>query len=170
MQSVVTVGATPADCSYKFKNFFSLFTLPRPKGRCLCYIIFLHIEVVVVNNENLIPLNKRTKSEQREIQSKGGKASGISRNFKGAIKNKLKENPEFFGQVAEMLFNETLSGNLKALDALVDLSGESVQREMLALKKKELKLKEEALKPDNTSSDDGFIEALNNKTEEIWND
>ena len=124
-----------------------------------------------MNDENLIPLNKRTKSEQREIQSKGGKASGISRNFKGAIKSKLKESPEFFNKVTEMLFNETLSGNLKALDVLIDLSGESVQREMLALKKKELKLKEEALKPsDNSAADDGFIEALNSKIEEIWND
>lgn len=30
-------------------------------------------------HENLIPLNKRTKNEQRKIQSKGGKASGEKR-------------------------------------------------------------------------------------------
>lgn len=29
-----------------------------------------------MNNENLIPLNKRTKSEKREIAKKGGKRSG----------------------------------------------------------------------------------------------
>lgn len=32
--------------------------------------------------ENLIPLNQRTKSEQRKIQKKGGIASGIARNKK----------------------------------------------------------------------------------------
>lgn len=30
----------------------------------------------MVNDENLIPINQRTKSEQREIQKKGGLASG----------------------------------------------------------------------------------------------
>lgn len=33
----------------------------------------------VANEQNLVPLNQRTKSEQREIQSKGGVASGESR-------------------------------------------------------------------------------------------
>lgn len=32
-----------------------------------------------MNDENLIPLNKRTKDEQRKIQSAGGVASGASR-------------------------------------------------------------------------------------------
>jgi len=36
---------------------------------------------------NLIPLNKRTKSEQRKIQVAGGKASGEARNWK-SIMNK----------------------------------------------------------------------------------
>lgn len=33
----------------------------------------------MVNDENLIPINQRTKSEQREIQKKGGLASGKKR-------------------------------------------------------------------------------------------
>lgn len=33
----------------------------------------------MVNDENLIPINQRTKSEQREIQKKGGLASGKRR-------------------------------------------------------------------------------------------
>lgn len=53
-----------------------------------------------------------------------------------------------------MLTDEALSGrNLKAVDMLLDLMGESVQRETLALKHKELKLKEDAVKssnPENT--------------------
>lgn len=98
-----------------------------------------------MNDENLIPLNKRTKSEQREIQSKGGKASGISRNFKGALKKRLKDNPETMDTIIDSLIQQAESGNVKAVECLVDLNGESVQRENLSLKKKELKLKEKAL-------------------------
>lgn len=38
------------------------------------------------NPDNLIPLNKRTKEEQREIASKGGKASGKARRRKANAK------------------------------------------------------------------------------------
>lgn len=102
---------------------------------------------MILNNENLIPLSKRTKSKQREIQSKGGKASGISRSFKSALKKKFKENPELYDGLIDMLTDEALTGrNLKAADMLIDLMGESVQRENHALKRKELKLKEDAVK------------------------
>lgn len=107
-----------------------------------------------MNEKNLIPLSKRTKSEQREIQSKGGKASGVSRSFKSALKKKYKENPELYGELVDMLTDEALfEKNLKAAEMLIDLMGESVQRETLALKKKELKMKEEAANstPDDTA-------------------
>jgi len=39
--------------------------------------------------ENLIPLNKRTKEEQREIAQKGGTASAESRRKKKALREKL---------------------------------------------------------------------------------
>ena len=39
-----------------------------------------------MNNDNLIPMNKRTKEEQREIASKGGKASGKARRKKRTMK------------------------------------------------------------------------------------
>lgn len=102
--------------------------------------------VVKLNDNNLIPFSERTESEQREIRSKGGKASGISRGFKSAFKNKAKKNPELFDELIDTLSDMALSGDLKAIDMLIDLMGESVQRETLALKRKELKLKEEAAK------------------------
>ncbi|MGN0613710.1 MAG: hypothetical protein ACI4JB_07385 [Porcipelethomonas sp.] len=106
-----------------------------------------------MNEKNLIPLSKRTKSEQREIQSKGGKASGISRSFKSAIKKKFKENPELYGDLIDMLTDEALEEkNLKAAEMLVDLMGESVQRETLALKRKELKLRESSIHSDSSGS------------------
>lgn len=38
------------------------------------------------NEENLVPLDQRTKREQREIQSAGGVASGASRRRKRALR------------------------------------------------------------------------------------
>lgn len=43
----------------------------------------------MANNENLIPFNKRTVSEQREIQSAGGKASGKARRRKADFRKTL---------------------------------------------------------------------------------
>lgn len=48
-------------------------------------------------NDNLIPMNERTKDEQREIATAGGKASGEARRRKRTLR-----------QIAEMLANETL--------------------------------------------------------------
>lgn len=42
------------------------------------------------NEQNLIPLNKRTKSEQREIQSMGGCSSGVSRRRKKSLREATK--------------------------------------------------------------------------------
>lgn len=40
----------------------------------------------MANEKNLIPLNKRTKSEQRRIASEGGKASGEARRTKKTLR------------------------------------------------------------------------------------
>lgn len=42
------------------------------------------------NEKNLIPFNERTESEQREIQSKGGRASGASRRRKRDMAKAMK--------------------------------------------------------------------------------
>ena len=44
------------------------------------------VKTGIGGNGNLIPLNQRTKEEQREIQSSGGIASGIARREKSAAK------------------------------------------------------------------------------------
>ena len=43
----------------------------------------------MANNENLIPFNKRTVSEQRKIQSAGGRASGEARRRKADFRKTL---------------------------------------------------------------------------------
>lgn len=107
----------------------------------ICFAV-KNIEVVTLNDENLIPQAHKLTVEE---QSKGGKASGISRNFKGALKKRLKDNPETMDNIIEALVNQAESGNVKAVECLIDLNGESVQRETLKIKSKELKLKEKAL-------------------------
>ena len=107
----------------------------------ICFAV-KNIEVVTLNDENLIPQAHKLTVEE---QSKGGKASGISRNFKGALKKRLKDNPETMDNIIEALVNQAESGNVKAVECLIDLNGESVQRESLRIKSKELKLKEKSL-------------------------
>ena len=106
-----------------------------------------------MNNENLIPFSKRSTSEVREAGAKGGKASGVARSFKSALKVKLKANPELYDDVVDMLADEALNGrNLKAVEMMLDLMGESAQREALAIKRKELRLKEKAAKSESSGT------------------
>ena len=45
----------------------------------------------MANNENLKPFDQRTESEQREIRSKGGKASGEARRKKANLKKAMEQ-------------------------------------------------------------------------------
>lgn len=96
----------------------------------------------MANAENLIPFDERTESEQREIARKGGIASGASRrayrSLKQAAKAFFKENDNAAMQLIQALYEEAANGNVKALEKLQDLIGETVQREELALKKKQI--------------------------------
>lgn len=47
--------------------------------------------MAVKGQENLIPMNARTKDEQREIATKGGIASGIVRKEKATMKETLRQ-------------------------------------------------------------------------------
>lgn len=110
-----------------------------------------------MNNENLKKGNPDTQfrsgREAVENGRKGGKASGVSRSFKSALKAKLKANPELYDDVADMLADEALNGrNLKAVEMMLDLIGESAQREALAIKRKELRLKEKAAKSEGSDA------------------
>lgn len=110
----------------------------------------------MANEENLIPFDKRTENEQREIAKKGGIASGASRraykSLKQAAKVFFKENENAAMEVVQAMYQEALGGNVKAVDKLQDLIGETVQREELALKKKTLQNK--------NKTDNGKAESL----------
>ena len=95
----------------------------------------------MANAENLIPMDKRSQSEARELGKKGGIASGASRrayrSLKQAAKAFFQENDDAAMQLIQTLYREALGGNVKALEKLLDLIGETVQREELAMKKKQ---------------------------------
>lgn len=123
------------------------------------------------NEENLVSLGDRTTSEQREIQSKGGKASGVARRRKkamrqaasmllgmevpdsGSLSETLKNRLAAFGYsgddttfqdvlLASVLL-EALKGDVRAAEFMRDTAGESPA---LDLKKQELQLRKNELK------------------------
>ena len=104
----------------------------------------------MANEQNLRPQSSRTKSEQREIQSKGGKASGISRGFRSAVRKRLKDNPELVDEIIDSLIDAaTNEHDLKATELLIELAGESARQQDLKLKKQELKIKKENAEAQN---------------------
>ena len=105
------------------------------------------------NGINLIPLNKRTKSEQREIAKKGGIESGKIRREKKQMKeiindlfskpvtnqkiiDKLKtlgyKDDEITNQIAitSRAFFKALKGDIKAMEFLRDTAGQKPKDEI----------------------------------------
>ena len=125
----------------------------------------------MANEENLNPLNQRTKSEQREITQKGGIASGKSRRRKKALRTALKEavamrldelHPDMRNAImqaaklsdGELTVSDAILGSIirnackgdpHMMRILLDTIGESAD---VRLKERELKMKERALKED----------------------
>ena len=117
----------------------------------------------MANEKNLVPFDERTESEQREIASAGGKASGKARRRKKSLKQKMQlllSLPAADNDQAELsamgvdpddvdnemvlvkaLFIAAAAGDTRAFDRIQDVLGRSVAREELALKKQEAKRK-----------------------------
>ena len=106
--------------------------------------------------KNLVPLNKRTKEEQRTIQQDGGISSGISRRRKRSLKeaadlylslpvsdrkmwNKISRrgvDPEDIDNQMAMIIGLTMAataGDAKAAKIIVDLLGEDAHSEEAAV-------------------------------------
>ena len=115
----------------------------------------------MANAENLIPMDRRNQSEARELGKKGGKKSGEARRRKKDMKAKMQlllsmkpaasqsELLKALGISEEDADNEMLllvamfqaateDRDTKAFDKIMDLLGKTVQREELALKKKQI--------------------------------
>ena len=125
----------------------------------------------MANEKNLIPLDKRSKSEQRKIQSSGGIASGAARRRKRSLKeaadlylslpvtdrrvfNKIArdgvEPEDIDNQMAIVagLAGVAAQGDSKAAKVLFDLLGDADTGE--------------------NAPDDGFVEALQREAAEAW--
>lgn len=116
----------------------------------------------------MVPLNKRTKDEQKKITQKGGIASGASRRRKKALRTALKEavamrlddlHPDMRNAIMKAaklsdgeltvsdailgsMIRSACSGNPKMMKILLDTIGESAD---IRLQEREVKLKERAL-------------------------
>lgn len=117
--------------------------------------------MTMANEKNLVPFDERTESEQREIASAGGKASGKARRRKKSLKQKMQLllslpaadndqtelaamgiDPEDMDNemvLVKALFIAAAAGDTRAFDRIQDVLGRSVAREELALKKQEAK-------------------------------
>ena len=82
----------------------------------------------MANEQNLIPMNERTESEQRAIATAGGKASGEARRKRKTLKEELLlmlEDEEVQKSVTTALINQAKKGNVKAFGMLRDTIGEA---------------------------------------------
>ena len=79
------------------------------------------------NENNLIPFNKLTDEEQRELAVKGGKKSGEVRKARKTLKEELLlllSEGDMQQKVSLSLLNQALNGNVKAFEVLRDSIGE----------------------------------------------
>lgn len=81
----------------------------------------------MANEQNLIPLNKRPKSEQREIAKKGGKARGKQRREQKTLKEELLlllSEGDTQKQISLAVIQKALKGDLKAFEVIRDTTGQ----------------------------------------------
>ena len=123
----------------------------------------------MANEENLIPVTKRTKSEAREISKKGGQASGESRRKKKSMKQELdailslsatEENIIAFNGIISKdsdasnqtlviasAVKQALKGNVKAMQFIVNvMGGTDKERQQMKLDKQLQKARIEMIK------------------------
>ena len=121
----------------------------------------------MANEENLIPFNERTETEQREIQRKGGIASGKTRRKKANMKKTLEallvskvSNPQLSRVLQDMGFEDDYESALLLVAMQKALKGSSRHMELISkivnsegakdtLDKKEQKARIKALELEN---------------------
>jgi len=132
---------------------------------------FCFWRVVRVNDKNLVPFDKRTESEQRELRSRGGKKSGEARRRKKSLKAAMEmvlalpvmdvdiwntlsamgiEPTDMDNQTAMLcaLMRKAVSGDVAATKEIRSIIGADNDAERLKLAKKELALKEKGGTPE----------------------
>lgn len=80
-----------------------------------------------MNQDNLIPMNERSKEEAREMGKKGGIASGKSRKERKALREELLlllSMGDTQEKISLSLIKEATKGNTKAFEVIRDTIGE----------------------------------------------
>ena len=129
----------------------------------------------MANEENLIPMSERSKTEARELGRKGGIASGKARSANAEMRKRLEQiikmtlhegkadkiknladakgaNLTISDALIVKLVTMALSGNIKAINKLMELLDTSNTEAQEA--------------PQSVSS--GFVDALNGTAMEVW--
>lgn len=90
----------------------------------------------MANEKNLVPFNELTESQQREIASKGGKASVEAKRRKKTLKEELillLETGDTQKSVTAALVEKAIGGDTKAFEVIRDTIGEKpVEKVMVA--------------------------------------
>lgn len=139
----------------------------------------------MANEENLIPFNKRTEKEQREIQRKGGIASGKARRKKANMKKTLDAflvspvaSPKMAEKLREMGFEDDYESALLLVTMQKALKGSSRHMELISkiansegakdtLDKKEQKARIKSLELENKRKAQALDEAGGGADESI---
>ena len=82
-----------------------------------------------MNEQNLIPWDQRDPAEHREISSRGGKASGVSRQKKKLLREELTEllrKGDLQERICLGLIDKAIAGDPRAFIALRDSLGEKL--------------------------------------------
>lgn len=128
----------------------------------------------MANEKNLIPFSERTESEQREIRSAGGIASGAARRRKRS----LKEAADLYLSLPvrdKRKLNAMLRDGLDSEDAdnqmaiIVGLSKKAMCGDSKAAKVL-FDLMDEGDVKAEPENEDGFLDALKEEAEEVWQD
>lgn len=109
----------------------------------------------MANEQNLIPVTKRTPREQKEISSKGGKASAKAKQERKTLKQELLlllEEEDTQKKISLSLLEQAKQGNVKAYETIRDTIGEKPKEQL------------EISKPINETVDE--IESYMNKKNE----
>jgi hypothetical protein len=145
----------------------------------------------MANEENLIPLNKRPKSEQRKIQKMGVEASKKKRRWQAEQRERLRSlmgmrlTPELISKLreqgAEIPDGATMSDGMDAAMMIAAILGDPRAYDVVnqyAGKAKKTDAEQEIIESqasaasgeDDAAADDGFIQALNASAADDWAD
>ena len=150
----------------------------------------------MANSENLIPFDKRTESEQREIRSAGGRASGRARRRTARLRetmNRLLTMKVDAGALSDVLISdggestyeevvtmamiqEAMNGNVKAYNAIMatvgqtDKSEEDLEEQRIRTERAKW-ARDQEVGSDNEENDNiaSFLKAMNPSGEELEN-